>query len=473
MDNIIKFGTSGFRGIIADSFTFRTLTATVHAVADYVKAHSINAQPRLMVGYDPRFMGEVFAKDVAENLNMRGVDVVLTNRDTPTPVIAFYVIAHKLDGAINITASHNPPIYTGIKFTPSWGGPAMPEETKQIESMANQYLAENSLFGQTQKNKGKTEFVDPMSEYIDHLNDMIDFKEIAKANLKIAIDPLHGAGRGYLKRICETHGIKYVSIHEARDPYFGGAVPDPNETNLFELKKLMAEDETIALGMATDGDADRFGILDRHGRFIIPDYVLAILSEYVLSTRDFEGGLGRSIATTHLIDRIARQHKREVYETPVGFKYIGKLLTEGKIVFGGEESGGLSIIGHIPDKDGIIAGLLMLEAVARTNKTGSFLLEDIYKMVGTLYADRRDIELDNDSHAHAKALMSNPSILIDKFKPLEVDRTEGLKLLLEGGSWLLLRLSGTEPVIRIYAEGRQQTETEQYINSVQEILKHA
>jgi alpha-D-glucose phosphate-specific phosphoglucomutase len=473
LDNIIKFGTSGFRGIIADSFTFRTLTATVHAVADYVKAHSINAQPRLMVGYDPRFMGEVFAKDVAENLNMRGVDVVLTNRDTPTPVIAFYVIAHKFDGAINITASHNPPIYTGIKFTPSWGGPAMPEETKQIESMANQYLDENSLFGQTQKNKGKTELVDPMSEYIDHLNDMIDFKEIARANLNIAIDPLHGAGRGYLKRICETHGIKYVSIHEARDPYFGGAAPDPNETNLFELKKLMAEDETIALGMATDGDADRFGILNRHGRFIIPDYVLAILSEYVLSTRDFEGGLGRSIATTHLIDRIARQHKREVYETPVGFKYIGKLLTEGKIVFGGEESGGLSIIGHIPDKDGIIAGLLMLEAVARTNKTVSFLLEDIYKMVGTLYADRRDIELDNDSHAHARALMSNPSILIDKFKPLEVDRTEGLKLLLEGGSWLLLRLSGTEPVIRIYAEGRQQTETEQYINSVQEILKHA
>jgi phosphomannomutase len=235
----------------------------------------------------------------------------------------------------------------------------------------------------------------------------------------------------------------------------------------------MAEDETIALGMATDGDADRFGILDRHGRFILPDYVLAILSEYVLSTRDFDGGLGRSIATTHLIDRIARQHKREVYETPVGFKYIGKLLTEEKIVFGGEESGGLSIIGHVPEKDGIIAGLLMLEAVARTNKTVTYLLEDIYKMVGTLYADRRDIELDSESYNHAKALMSNPSLLIDKFRPLQVDRTDGLKLLLEGGSWLLLRLSGTEPVLRIYAEGRQQTETEQYINSVQEILKHA
>ncbi len=473
MESIIKFGTSGFRGIIADSFTFKTLGATVRAIADYVKAHSINTPPRLMVGYDPRFMGEVFAKDAAEKLNVYGVDVVLTSRDTPTPVLSFYVINHKLDGAINITASHNPPVYTGIKFTPSWGGPAMPEETKQIESMANQYLAENSLFRPTEKHRGTTELVDPMAEYIDRLNDFIDFKEIARANLKVAIDSLHGAGRGYLKAICETHGIKYVSLHEARDPYFGGAAPDPTEANLFELKKLMAEDEAIALGMATDGDADRFGILDRHGRFILPDYVLAILSEYVLSTRDFDGGLGRSIATTHLIDRIARQHKREVYETPVGFKYIGKLLTEEKIVFGGEESGGLSIIGHVPEKDGIIAGLLMLEAVARTNKTVTYLLEDIYKMVGTLYADRKDIELDSESYNHAKALMSNPSLLIDKFRPLQVDRTDGLKLLLEGGSWLLLRLSGTEPVLRIYAEGRQQTETEQYINSVQEILKHA
>ena len=473
MENIIKFGTSGFRGIIADSFTFKTLGATVRAIADYVKAHSVNAPPKLIVGYDPRFMGEAFAKDAAEKLNMSGVDVLLTSRDTPTPVLSFYVIRHKLDGAINITASHNPPVYTGIKFTPSWGGPAMPEETKQIESMANQYLAKNILFGQTEKHTGRTEFVDPMSEYIDRLNDFIDFKEIARANLKVAIDPLHGAGRGYLKKICDIHGIKNVFLHETRDPYFGGAAPDPNETNLFELKKLMAEDETIALGMATDGDADRFGILDRHGRFILPDYVLAILSEYILSTRDFDGGLGRSIATTHLIDRIARQHQREVYETPVGFKYIGKLLTEEKIVFGGEESGGLSIIGHVPEKDGILAGLLMLEAVARTNKTVSFLLEDIYKMVGTLYADRKDIELDTNGHARAKALMSNPSPLIDKLKPLQIDRTDGLKFILEGGSWLLLRLSGTEPVMRIYAEGRQQAETERSINSIQEILNYA
>ena len=164
MENIIKFGTSGFRGIIADSFTFKTLGATVRAIADYVKAHSVNTPPRLIVGYDPRFMGEAFAKDAAEKLNMSGVDVLLTSRDTPTPVLSFYVIQHKLDGAINITASHNPPFYTGIKFTPSWGGPAMPEETKQIESMANQYLAENILFGQPDKHTGQTEFVDPMTE---------------------------------------------------------------------------------------------------------------------------------------------------------------------------------------------------------------------------------------------------------------------------------------------------------------------
>lgn len=473
MEKIIKFGTSGFRGIIADSFTFKTLSATVRATADYVKAHARNNPPKLMVGYDPRFMGEVFADRAAKELNDLGIDVLLTGRDTPTPVISFYVIKHGLDGALNITASHNPPTYTGIKFTPAWGGPAMPEETGQIESLANQYMDEASLFHQTEKKHGITDIVDPMPGYIDDLNDRVDFRTIAKANLKVAIDPLHGAGRGYLKALCEMHGIRCVCLHESRDPYFGGGAPDPSETNLSELRALMTQDETIALGMATDGDADRFGIVDRNGRFIMPDYVLAVLSEYILTTRDFDGGLGRSIATTHLMDRIARQHKREVYETPVGFKYIGKLLTQEKIVFGGEESGGLSLIGHVPEKDGILAGLLVLEAVARTNKSVSYLLEDIYKMVGTLYADRKDIGLDSRALARANEIMHNPSKLADRFKPLSMDKTDGIKLLLEGGSWVLIRLSGTEPVMRIYAEGRQPTETEQYIAIIRNLLEHA
>ncbi|MCL4557758.1 MAG: phosphoglucomutase/phosphomannomutase family protein [Deltaproteobacteria bacterium] len=472
MENLIKFGTSGFRGVIADSFTFKTLAATVHAIADYVHAHPVNNPPRIMVGYDPRFMGDVFAGRVAEELNTLGIDVLLTDRDTPTPVISFYVIKHGLDGAVNITASHNPPVYTGIKFTPSWGGPAMLEETKQIEALANHYL-ESSLFQQSAGGKGATMTVDPMPEYIDDLEDKIDFKAITKANLKVAIDPMHGAGRGYLKSICEIHGIKHVLIHEGKDAYFGGSAPDPEGTNLDGLRKLMQDDGTIALGMATDGDADRFGIVDRNGRPVLPGYVLSVLSEYILTTRDFKGGIGRSVATTHLIDRVARQHKRELYETPVGFKHIGKLLSEGKIFFGGEESGGLSIAGHVPEKDGIIAGLLVLEAVAETNKSVSFLLEDIYKMVGTLYDERRDVQLDDAALAKAKELISTPSMLIDTLRPLSVDRTDGLRLLLEGGSWVLLRLSGTEPVMRIYAEGRKQTEAEQYIAMTMDVLDHA
>lgn len=472
MEKLIKFGTSGFRGIIADTFTFETLAATIHAIADFIHAHPENDPPKIMVGYDPRFMGDVFAKSAAELLNTLGIDVLLTNRDTPTPVISFYVIKHGLDGAVNITASHNPPTYTGIKFTPSWGGPATLEETKQIEALANQYL-ESSLFRQKEMKKGTTRVIDPMPEYRDDLEDKIDFKAISKANLKVAIDPLHGAGRGYLKSLCEIHGIKHISLHEEKDPYFGGAAPDPEGANLYELRKLMENDDTIALGMATDGDADRFGIVDRHGRFMLPDYVLAVLSEYILTTRDFDGGLGRSIATTHLMDRIARQHNREIYETPVGFKYIGKLLSEGKIVFGGEESGGLSITGHVPEKDGIIAGLLVLEAVARTNKSVSFMLADIYKMVGTLYAERQDMQLSDRTLARAKALINTPSLLIDRFKPISIDKTDGLKLILEGGSWILLRLSGTEPVMRIYSEGRQETEAEQYIAIIRDIFEHA
>ncbi|MCL4478660.1 MAG: phosphoglucomutase/phosphomannomutase family protein [Deltaproteobacteria bacterium] len=472
MDDVIRFGTSGFRGIIASDFNFKTLDAAVRAIADYAGSHPLNTPPRLIVGYDPRFMGEVFAKRSAELLAANGIDVLLTMRDTPTPVLSYYVIKHGLDGAVNITASHNPPAYTGIKFTPSWGGPAMPEETKKIETLANHYLREG-LFRQNAGRTGRIEYIDPMSGYIDGLTDMIDFDIITKANLKIAVDPLYGAGRGYMRSICDTYGIKCVSIHEARDPYFGGGAPDPEETHLAELIKILKEDETIALGTATDGDADRFGIVDRGGKFISPNYVLAVLSEYTLSTRDYEGGLGRSIATTHLMDRIARQHQREIYETPVGFKYIGKLLTEEKIVFGGEESGGLSIAGHVPEKDGILAGLLVLEAVSRRNKSVGFLIEDVYKMVGTLYSARKDIELSEHSAANARALMENPAKLVDALKPVNIDRTDGLKFLLEGGAWLLLRLSGTEPVIRIYAEGRRIEEADRFIKKVEEILSHA
>ncbi len=472
METLIKFGTSGFRGVIADTFTFKTLIATIHAIADYVHAHPVNTPPKIMVGYDPRFMGDVFAAKVAEVLNTLGIDVLLTDRDTPTPVIAFYVIEHRLDGAINITASHNPPLYTGIKFTPSWGGPALLEETKQIEARANHYL-ESSLFRQKTAQRGTTDTIDPLPEYIGALEERVDFKAITKANLKVAIDPMHGAGRGYLASLCDRKRITYTSIHQDKDPYFGGRVPDPEGANLGELKKIMEDDTTIALGMATDGDADRFGIVDRGGRPVLPGYVLAVLSEYLLTARAFKGGIARSIATTHLIDRIARQHGREVYETPVGFKHIGKLLSQGKVFFGGEESGGLSITGHVPEKDGIIAGLLVLEAVAATNKSVSFLLEDVYKMVGTLYHERLDLQLDDGMLIRAKELITTPSMLITMFKPLSIDRTDGLRLLLEGGSWIMLRLSGTEPALRIYAEGRQQTETERYLSMVRSALGHA
>jgi phosphoglucomutase len=453
----IKFGTSGWRGIIADDFTFSNVRIVLQAISNYIKSAGLAGKP-VVVGYDTRFMGDSFSEEAVKVLAANGIKTLLCKRDTPTPVIAYEIIKKKAAGGINFTASHNPCYYNGIKFSPEWGGPALPETTKKIEKEISRIKeADVKTIGFDEaKAKGLVKMLDPQKSYLNALKSKLDTKALADSKIRLAIDTLYGTAAGYIDRFLDEIGVKYEIIHNYRDPYFGGESPEPSEKQLKELINMVKAKKNVNLGIATDGDADRFGIVDRNGRFIEPNIIIALLLDYLIETRGLKGGVARSVATTHFIDAVAKRHNRKVYETPVGFKYIGELLSEGKILIGGEESAGLSIRGHVPEKDGILACLLVAEMVASKKKSISELTDELYKKVGKFLTKRVNLHLTEDMKQHFMKKVKTPPQNIAGKKVVKVDRTDGTKLILEDGSWLLMRASGTEPVIRLYVESDSQ-----------------
>lgn len=449
----IKFGTSGWRGILADDFTIPNVRLVVQAICNYIKINNLENKP-VIIGYDTRFLGETFAKESVKVLAGNGITSLLCDRDTPTPVIAFEIIRRKAAGGINFTASHNPYNYNGIKFSPEWGGPALPETTKQIEAQINK-IKDNDIkmmdFDTAEKEK-LVKMIDPIAVYFGALKKIVDVNALVDSKINLAIDTLYGAANGYIDRFLDEIDVSYDIIHNFKDAYFGGQSPEPSEKQLKTLIGMIKENGNIQLGIATDGDADRFGIVDSDGSFIEPNVIIALLFDYLIETRGMKGGVARSVATTHLIDAVAKLHGREVFETPVGFKYIGELLCEGKIIIGGEESAGLTIRGHVPEKDGILACLLVAEMVAKKKKTISALIEELYKKVGTFFTKRVNFRLTPAEKSVFLEKIETPPKEIAGKKVVEVSRLDGTKLILEDGSWLLMRASGTEPVIRLYLE---------------------
>ncbi|MCX7991283.1 MAG: phosphoglucomutase/phosphomannomutase family protein [Proteobacteria bacterium] len=453
--NQIKFGTSGWRGIIGEEFTLERVRVVVQAIADYLSKEGLKDKG-IIIGHDSRFMGEWFSKEAVKILSANGIKSYLISREAPTPVISYEILRRKTAGAINFTASHNPPEYNGIKFSPQWGGPALPETTKWIETRANELLGQVSFkesfsFEKLVK-ENVVEIIDPSSYYIDALREKVDFKSIANSQIKIIIDPMYGTARGYIDRVLEEEGLKCKVIHDFRDPYFGGSAPDPMESNLKEIISWLKEDKKLILGVATDGDGDRFGIVDRGGVFIIPNLILAIIYYYLIKYKGMVGGVGRSYATTHLLDRIARKFNQPLYETPVGFKYLGELISNGKIVLGGEESAGLSVQGHVPEKDGILAGLLVVEIVSKRGLSVCDLIKEIFNEVGSLYSDRKNFLVTSEIRERFKDKLKKIPNSFAGLKVIDKKEIDGVKIYLEKDSWLLFRESGTEPVIRIYAE---------------------
>lgn len=449
----IAFGTSGWRGIMCEDFIFDNVKAVIQAIADNLTAAG-EQHKGVIIGCDTRFMGQRFAQEAARVFAGAGIKSYLCDRDTPTPVISFEILRRAAAGAVNFTASHNPPEYNGVKFSPSWGGPALPETTKDIERRANEMLGEvcyKEIPLDVALRNGLVERIDPQPAYLADLETKIDFEAIKKIG-KLGVDTLYGTGRGYLDGPLSTHGIAYTIINDTPDPYFGGHPPEPAEKHIPDFISLVKGDPAIRLGIATDGDADRFGILDADGTYIEPNYIIALLLDYLIRVRKMEGGVARSVATSHLIDAVAKKHGVPVYETPVGFKYIGELISQNKLVIGGEESAGLTIRGHVPEKDGILACFLVAEMVAREGKTVRELLERLYGEVGRVVTRRDNLKLSPElEETYADKVNSVPAEIAGS-KVTEINRIDGTKLMLADGSWLLFRKSGTEPVVRLYGE---------------------
>src|SRR5690242_9790723 len=452
----IKFGTSGWRGIIAEDFTFPNVRIAVAAIAEHVLSR--NARPTLLVAHDTRFFSEEFARAAATELEARGVRPLLSSGATPTPAVACEIRRRKIDGAINFTASHNPAEYHGVKFSAADGGPALPEVTRDIETRAAKLYARPAVKASAfpSAHDGHTfEQVDLASPYLARL------AELKKPNApRIIFDALHGCGAGYLDRALEEHGIAgHETIHAGRDVLFEGSGPDVSEENLKRLSGTVVAAKA-QIGLATDGDADRFGIVDAKGTWISPNHILGLLYDYLIESRGWNLDAARSVATSHLLDAVAAKHGRKVHQTPVGFKYIGQLILQDAIALGGEESAGLSIRGHVPEKDGILACLLAAEMIAARQAPLEEQLRALFRRVGReFWPLRTNLHLPEDVKARAvERLKSEFSEFLGR-RVAQADRTDGLKLVFGDGSWILLRLSGTEPLMRVYTESATQEES--------------
>jgi alpha-D-glucose phosphate-specific phosphoglucomutase len=454
MSSTIKFGTSGWRAIVADEFTVANIRLAVAGIAAYVKTQP---EPhRVLVGRDPRFLGERFVAEAARVLAGAGVTPIVIPDTAPTPAISYAVRALKTSGAINFTASHNPPEYNGIKFSTHDGAPALPEVTKQIEADIAK-LSDDFKIPDTSTDTFDTTDVKP--GFLKRLTELVDLKAIAKSGIKVVYDPFWGAGRGYGSDILRDAGVAVETVHDFRDVLFGGHAPEPDDHLLGDCKAKMKE-TGAAIGIATDGDADRFGIVDADGTFIQPNYVIALLFDYLVETRGWKNGVAKSVATTNLVNALADYHKVKLYETPVGFKYIGELINGDKIAIGGEESAGLTIRGHVPEKDGVIAGLLVAEMVATRGKSLGDQLRALFAKVGSFYPVRENFRLTPEvKAAFTEKIKADPKELGGR-RVAQVVRTDGLKLILDDGSWVCYRLSGTEPVVRAYTEARSEKDME-------------
>lgn len=456
----IAFGTSGWRGLVAADFTQERVAVVAQAIVDHLAGEGVT-NPHLLIAYDTRFLGREFAETAAEVCAAAGARVSVATTPLPTPVVAFEILHRRLDGAINITASHNPYRWNGVKFSPAWGGPALPDTTRDIAQRANALLAGGRIArlpATEARSSGLWSDEEMGAAYRQALEQLVDVECIRRSGVTVAVDVLWGTAHGFLDRLLEEWGVAGQIFHRERDPYFGGGRPEPVPECLADLVTLLRSGGHT-LGVGCDCDADRFGICDQDGTFVVPNFILPLLLDYLVTHRGGSGKAGRSVATSHLMDAVAQYHGLELVETPVGFKYLGEMIARGELLLGGEESGGLSIRGHVPEKDGILACLLTVEMVARTGKSLAALLSDLFRRVGPLYPLRQDVHVTTSQQLRLQETLAAPP---DRLAGISVERAvriDGLKLYLQDGSWLLVRASGTEPVVRFYAEAAAEEKT--------------
>ncbi|MEW6267911.1 MAG: glycogen synthase GlgA [Thermodesulfobacteriota bacterium] len=459
----IKFGTAGWRAELAEGFTVPALRAVSQAIAEHVLESSTRAlsQQGILVAHDTRFLGAEFAAQAAGVLAANDVPVLWSREPLPMPAVSYAITRRDYAGGLDVTASNNPYTWNGVKFSPAWGGPALPEITADIEARANAWLARgrviDALPERDARQIGLWRDEDAGELYRAGVAQQIDVAAVRASGLRVAVDLLWGTGRGYLDRLLSEWGVLGTVLHAEADPYFGGGRPEPNEGTLAALARAVASGH--ALGVATDCDADSFGVIDVGGAFVPPNHVIALLLDYLCETRPhLPRKVGRSVATSHLVDAVAAARGVEVIETPVGFKFLGELLARSEIMLGGEESGGLSILGHIPDKDGILACLLVVEMVARRRTSLREMLARLVREVGARVSLRRDLSLTEEAMERLAQRLADPPDSVGDLDVRRVVTLDGVKLVLDGDRWVLLRPSGTEPLVRLYAEAPSEGE---------------
>ncbi|MBI2940166.1 MAG: phosphoglucomutase/phosphomannomutase family protein [Chloroflexi bacterium] len=454
MTTRIRFGTDGWRGIIADDYTFANVRICAQSVADHLISQG-DADRGAVVGYDLRFASEDFAAAAAEVFAGNGIRTYLCDRSQPTPVISFGILDRRAGGGVTITASHNPPIWNGFKVRSHYGGAAAPAVIAELEQRIEAIQAAGTL-GRLPCDEalaqGSMQLYDPAPAYLDHLRSLIDFEPIRRAGLKVVVDAMHGSGLGWFPRMIGGGATEVVEIRGQRDPYFGGVNPEPIPRN---LQKLLATVQATGagVGIATDGDADRLGVCDEHGAFIDQLRVYSLIALYLLEVRGWRGPIVKTLSTSSMLDRLGELYQVPVHTTGVGFKYVAPKMLETNALVGGEESGGYAFRGHLPERDGLLAGLFILDLVIKTGRTPSQLVEYLFSKVGPHYYDRLDLHFPAEQRAAILRRLEQAAPADLNGSPVtRMIREDGYKYIAADGSWLLIRFSGTEPIMRIYTE---------------------
>jgi alpha-D-glucose phosphate-specific phosphoglucomutase len=453
--NPIKFGTDGWRGIIAEDFTFDNVRICAQGYADYLHKSGL-AKHGLIIGYDTRFASRDFASAAAEVIAGNGIKVFLSHKAEPTPVVSYGVVDKQAGGAIIITASHNPGKWNGFKIKSQDGASAPTAVIAEIEKTVAAVFDSgkvNRLPLSEAIDRGLVEYTDLYPAYEVQIARLVDLDGIKKAKLKIAVDSMHGAGAGYFKALLKDTGFEIIEINDQPNPAFPGMKqPEPIAVNLARLSELVKA-KRADVGLATDGDADRIGIMDENGNFLTQLQVYALLALYLLEVRKQRGAIVKTITTTSMLDKLGKLYNVPVYETKVGFKYVAPLMLQHDALIGGEESGGYGLRGHIPERDALLAGLCFIDFMVKTVKKPSGLLKDLYDKVGEHYYDRLDIEFpENQRESIISRIKNSHPKTIDNVRVVKEDTIDGFRYTLSDGSWLLIRFSGTEPLLRIYTE---------------------
>ncbi len=475
----IHFGTDGWRAVISDTFTFDNLRLVVQAVADAVASdgwsngiqfEGIPDPKKIIIGFDTRFLSDRYAREAARVMAANGYHVHLSQADSSTPAIAYSTYAMHAIAGIMITASHNAPRYNGVKVKSPAGSSASSEQCRRVEVYLNdneeQGRGPNLIDYELAREKKLIIRFNPLPEYRTHLRKLIDFDRIAENPQLIVVDSMYGSGRGMIKSMLEGTGCEVFEIRNEMNPGFGGVHPEPIAAYLNALSGAITTGKGN-LGLATDGDADRIGAMDERGTFVDPHKIMALALRYLVEKKKLTGAVVRTVSTTRMIDRLASKYHLELHETPVGFNHIADHMLHEDVLIGGEESGGISFKGHIPMGDGVLMGLLIVEMVADAGVTLGELVKDLLQEVGPAFYERRDLRLHKPvaKHEMVTRLKNDIPASLGGEKVMEVSSLDGVKYILADDSWLLIRPSGTEPSLRVYAEGRSE-------QMVQELLKY-